>query len=399
MKIKRLLCFMGLVGLAVVAFPGQNSPIVVNSDKPLKGRLTVDATEKLRIRSDALGKDAYFAIDRYALSPLDENVYLLDAKDFALHVFDAAGKHVRVIRIAKGQGPGEFGGNFPLTHRAYPLGEGLWVEDYDKIALFDHQGKIIREKNKAGGPYALMQGLSAEELLVIVDERGARPTDMIRTFPKTQHLRLENWDGQALVRYFSSDKTGGWGNAWVGHVKDYRITPLILLDVDARGRKLVYAVSDEYVVTIKDLSGQPFLTIRRDSVPQKITGDMRRVIMASPYFQDLAHAVKANGQDFEKMMDMNQTWDHLNPIIQVQFLDDGMICVFVLKDVQGRIEADLFDQKGRWQATLEFPAAVQKLAEPRFQGNRLAGLGMNEEDGEYFYLEYSLKKSPSELIR
>jgi len=99
------------------------------------------------------------------------------------------------------------------------------------------------------------------------------------------------------------------------------------------------------------------------------------------------------------MMDMNQSWDHLNPIIKVQFLNDGLICVFVLKDVQGRFEADLFDRRGRWQATLQFPEAVQKLAEPRLQGNRLAGLGTDEEDGEFFYLEYIIKKFPSELIR
>ena len=398
MKVKRVGCLFGFLAFAVLPFHGQEASAVVNSDKPLKGRLMVDATEKLRIRSDALGKDAYFAIDRYALSPLDENVYLLDAKDFALHVFDAAGKHVRVIRIAKGQGPGELEGSFPLFHKAYPREEGLWVEDYGEIALFDHQGRIIREKNKESGDYQI-QGISPESLLVIKDERGARPTDMIRAFPKTQHLQLENWDGQSLARYFSSDKTGGWGNAWVGHISDNRITPLILFDYDSRDQKLVYAASDEYALTVKDLSGKTLRTIRRSFTPQKITGEMRRAIMASPYFQDLVQGVKANGQDFEKMMDLNQSWGHLNPIINVQFLENGVICVFVLKDVQGRFEADLFDQKGRWRATLEFPEAAQKLMEPRIQGNRLAGLGMNEEDGEFFYLEFSLKKSPSELIR
>ncbi len=402
-------CFV-LFLFCILAFPARELPAkktlppgqaknFVFSDKPLRGRVTVEAEEKLRIRSDALGKDTYFAIDRYAFSPLDENVYLLDAKGFALHVFDAAGKHVRVIQITKGQGPGEFGG--PMIEEAYPRKEGLWVQSFGKIALFDDQGKVIMEKYMAGYVNRL-QAISAESLLVIKDELeppSKKTADLNRAFRKIQHFELENWEGQSLARYFSSDRTGGWGNAWIAHVKDIRITPLILFDYDSQDQKLVYAVSDDYALTVADLSGKTLQTIRRKFKPQKITREMRQTIMASSFFQGNIKIMKQMGQDFEKMMEMNQTWGHLNPILKIQFLANGLICVFVLKDVQGRFEADIFDRQGRWLTTLQFPEAVQKLSEPSLQGNRLAGLGKDEEDEELLYLEYAIKNMPPELIK
>jgi hypothetical protein len=413
-RTKRIACSFALLLFCVLAssareWPAQKTPPpgqaenIVLSDKPLQGRLIVEADEKLRIRSDALGKDVYFAIDRYALSPVDGNVYLLDAKGFAVHVFDAAGKQVRVIPIPKGQGPGEFGG--PRIEEAYPRKEGLWVEGFGKIALFDDQGKVIKDKDLAGG-YAhvnRLQAISPESLLVIRDELeppSQKISDTNRALRNIQHFELENWEGQSLARYFSSDRTGGWGNPWISHVVDIRITPLILFDYDdARGQRLVYAVSDDYALTVADLSGKTLQTIRRKFEPRKITGDLRRMIMASSFFQSNIKIMKQMGQDFEKMMEMNQTWGHLNPIVKIQFLGNGLIGVFVLKDVQGRFEADVFDRQGRWLVTLQFPEAVQKLSEPRLQGNRLAGLGKNEEDEEFFYLEYAIKNIPPQLIK
>jgi len=412
MKTKWTACCFALLLFCVLAFPARElqakktpppgqAEKVVFSDKPLKGRVTVEAEEKLRIRSDALGKDTYFAIDRYALSPLDENVYLLDAKGFALHVFDAAGKHVRVIQIPKGPGPGEFEG--PIEE-AYPRKEGLWVESGGQIALCDDQGKVIKEKDIAGG-YGHVKGLQAispESLLVIKDELeppSKKRADTNRAIPHIQHFELENWEGQSLTLYFSSDRTGGWGNFWIGNIKDIRITPLILFDYDSRDHELVYAVSDDYALTVADLSGKILQTIRRKFKPQKITRKMRQTIMASSFFQGKIKIMKQMGLDFEKMMDMNQTWEHLNPILKIQFLANGLICVFVLKDVHGGFEADIFDGQGRWLTTLQFPEVVQKLSEPSLQGNRLAGLGRDKETEEFFYLEYAIKNIPPELIK
>lgn len=409
MKTKWTVCCFVLLLSCVLAFPARELPAkktpppgqaenVVFSDKPLKGRVTIEAEEKLRIRSDALGKDIYFCIDRYALSPLDENVYLLDAKGFALHVFDAARKHVRVIQIPKGQGPGEFGG--PMIEEAYPRKEGLWVESFGQIALFDDQDKVIKENGY--DHVNRLQAISPESLLVIKDEfepLSKKTADLNRAIPNIQHFELLNWEGQSLARYFSSDRTGGWGNAWIRHVKDIRITPLILFDYDSREQKLVYAVSDDYALTVADLSGKILQTIRRKFEPQKITREMRQTIMASSFFQGNIEIMKQMGLDFEKMMEMNQTWGHLNPIVKIQFLANGLICVFVLKDVQGGFEADIFDRQGRWLTTLQFPEAVQKLSEPILQGNRLAGLGKDEETDEFFYLEYAIKNIPPELIK
>ncbi len=412
MKTKWTACCFVLLLFCVLVFPARELPAkktpppgqaenVVFSDKPLKGRVTAEAEEKLRIRSDALGKDTYFAIDRYALSPLDENVYLLDAKDFALHVFDAAGKHVRVIQFPKGPGPGELEG--PIEE-AYPRKEGLWVESGGQIALCDDQGKVIKKKDVAGGSGHVkgLQAISPETLLVIKDElepRSKKTADLNRAIPNIQHFELENWEGQSLARYFSSDRTGGWGNFWIGNIKDIRITPLILFDYDSRDQKLVYAVSDDYALTVADLSGKTLQTIRRKFEPQKITGEMRQTIMASSFFQGNIKIMKQMGMDFEKMMEMNQTWGRLNPILKIQFLANGLICVFVLKDVQEGFEADIFDRQGRWLTTLQFPEAVQKLSEPSLQVNRLAGLGKDEETEELFYLEYAIKNMPPELIK
>ena len=288
-----------------------------------------------------------------------------------------------------------------MIEEAYPRKEGLWVESFGKITLFDDKGKVIKEKYMEGHINRL-KAISPESLLVIKDELeppSKKTADFNRAIPKIQHFELENWEGQSLARYFSSDKTGGWGNAWIAHVEDIRITPLILFDYDSRDQKLVYAVSDDYALTIADLSGKIFQTIRRKFKPQKITREMRQTIMSSSFFQGNIKIMKQMGQDFEKMMEMNQTWGHLNPILKIQFLANGLICVFVLKDVQGRFEADIFDRQGRWLTTLQFPEAVQKLSEPILQGNRLAGLGKDEEDEELFYLEYAIKNMPPELIK
>jgi hypothetical protein len=160
---------------------------------------------------------------------------------------------------------------------------------------------------------------------------------------------------------------------------------------------VVYASSDEYALTVKDLDGKAIQTIRRDFTPRKITAAMRDVVMASPYFQNLLTGMKRNGEDFQKMMDMNQVWGHLNPLLKIQFLADGMICAFVLKDVQGAFEADIFDRQGHWRITLQFPEAVQKFRNPRLQGNRLTGLE-SDDDGEFQYVEYILKNIPAEVI-
>jgi hypothetical protein len=391
MKIRQIVCFLALLPITIPVFlspnvPDKNTPLqdpaenVVFSGKPIQGRLTAEAVEKFRLRSNTLGEGQYIEINDYAISPVDGSIYLLDAKEFTLHVFDPAGKHVRAIRIPRGQGPGELGGQFPLSNKAYPRKEGLWAEDFGEIALFDHQGRIVKKKGKGSAGYSQILGISPESLLVVKDERGTfDKTNPNRAFPGVQHFDLENWAGQTVARFFSSAKTGGWGNAWVNHVRDYRITPLIVFDYDGESRRVVYASSDEYALTVKDLGGKTLQTIRRDFTPRKITPAMRETVMASPYFQNLLSMMKKNGEDFQKMMNMNQTWGHLNPLIKIQFL------------------ADIFDRQGRWRITLQFPEAVQKLKNPRLQGIRLAGLEIDE-DGESQYVEYILKNLPAEFI-
>ncbi len=401
-----VLAFILVAASSSLGSPGESASAldrtrdIVISEKPLQDPLEVATEERFRIGAEALGRGSIMVIDQYAVSPADGNIYLFDARDFALHVFEPSGRHVGDVRIPKGQGPGELGGRFPLFNKAYPALEGIWAEDISELALFDGQGRFLRKKVKnPPESYDRILGATAATFLAIRQERApGSPADPIRAVPKVQHLQMEDWDGRVLARYFSSGKTGGWGNAWTAAVEDERISPRIVFDYDPPTRRVVYASSDEYALTVADADGKVLRAFGRRFRPRAITAAMREIILASPYFREQVEIMKANGQDFMKMMDVNQSWGALNPILGVRFLGEGLIGVFVLTDAEGRFETDIFDREGRWRTTLRFPEPVRKLSHPWLRGNRLAGLE-TDEDGESTYVEYSLRNVPPRILK
>jgi len=291
--------FLGIAALAVglLAFAGppqktdwkgkvlteDGARVVVNPAEPIYGQIKLDLGEELRIGKEGDEQSQFFRIMDVGVDP-SGRIYVVDARNFRVQVFDPAGAFLRTIG-RQGQGPGEFemptavcfGGQAGYTHV---------LDRFRRVNHFDDKGVYIRSTMFDGvaisyfpeagsGFIAVLLGGSDEELtsfhsLSRVNGEGKTQSVLAR-FPYT--LYMERREGATLSR-----STG---------------FELSLYAAPMAENSLVYGYSKDYELVVLGPDDKKLLVIRTDeprpeftSVEKAIFGSMP-VPKLKPYFYGL----------------------------------------------------------------------------------------------------------------
>ncbi|MGD8536662.1 MAG: 6-bladed beta-propeller [Candidatus Aminicenantes bacterium] len=119
--------------------------IVKNPKEPMYSENVVSLKEELSI-GEAEGSEEYmFSQIRNIAVDDEENIYVLDSKEFHIKIFDKDGEYLRTFS-KKGQGPGEL--NFPSSVLITPLNE-IMVADRRVLHFFSLQGEFIKSLSAA----------------------------------------------------------------------------------------------------------------------------------------------------------------------------------------------------------------------------------------------------------
>jgi hypothetical protein len=114
-----------------------------NPKEPLYRTPIIDLKEDLSIGgASAEGENAVADISDFVVDD-DENIYILDRKNFHVQVFDSSGKYVRTIG-RKGQGPGELELSFMIS-LVRSSGELAIHQATRRLSFFRTDGTFVRD--------------------------------------------------------------------------------------------------------------------------------------------------------------------------------------------------------------------------------------------------------------
>ena len=119
--------------------------IVKNPKEPMYSESVVSLKEELSIGEAEGRKEYMFSQIRNIAVDDEENIYVLDRKEFHIKVFDKDGEYLRTFG-EKGQGPGEF--NRPSSILITPQNE-IMVADSRVLHFFTLQGEFIKSLSAA----------------------------------------------------------------------------------------------------------------------------------------------------------------------------------------------------------------------------------------------------------
>lgn len=119
--------------------------VVKNPKEPMYSENVVSLKEELSIGEAEGRKEYMFSQIRNIAVDDEENIYVLDRKEFHIKVFDKDGEYLRTFG-EKGQGPGEL--NRPSSILITPQNE-IMVEDSRVLHFFTLQGEFIKSLSAA----------------------------------------------------------------------------------------------------------------------------------------------------------------------------------------------------------------------------------------------------------
>ena len=161
--------------------------VVVNPAESIYGQIKPDLEEELRIGKEGDDKTQFYRVMDVGVDP-SGNIYVVDARNFRVQVFDPSGAFLRTIG-RQGQGPGEFelpsavrfGGQAGYTHV---------LDRFRRVSLFDAQGIYL-------GPVA------TEDKQVDVFSREGRFLFQTALPPNTRTIR-----GDLIYTYYVDEDQG-----------------------------------------------------------------------------------------------------------------------------------------------------------------------------------------------
>lgn len=102
--------------------------------------------EDFNLGEESVDDNYVFANISHIALDSNENIYLLDRKNFRIQIFDDKGKFLKSVEIKKGQGPEEV--TLPFGMAVTEKGK-IYVSDYSgkKILVFDEKGEFLHSFN------------------------------------------------------------------------------------------------------------------------------------------------------------------------------------------------------------------------------------------------------------
>lgn len=314
--------------------------------------------EQARIGSmDGDGADVFASIVDVELDAMGR-VWVADAQQHQVRVFDSAGAHVRSIG-RKGGGPGEFGG---IAGMDWAPDGTLWVLDGGnmRFAVYDTAGRLVTTRRRAANVVVSPWPLGFDRRGYLYDVGGATGGDggerVVRFAPELQPR--DTFRAPAFQVPTLQVVTQQGRNRSI-HRVNVPFAPVQLVRLDPDGFAWV-AATDRYRLTRYRFDGTVDRVVERPARPRPVTAADRAAILAQ--YRDF--------QERGGKMDESR-FPKTHPVIFDFFIgDDGHLWVLPMR-ASG--VADVFTPDGVHLGEVAFPRVLPSPV-PSIRGDRMAAV-------------------------
>ena len=225
--------------------------VVRNPPTPIYANATVEFQEEFVIKDSERGGQYLFAGPSSLLLDFKKNLYVLDAKDGNVKLFNEHGRLIRVMGRT-GPGPGEL---IQPTNIAICRGElGVYSSADRRLTFFGPDGKFVRTAHSPVtlGQMKLDSSGNAFALVNVPDENGKLTTQLQKFDPSLRYVKTLSAYDWIQPQYFTTTAT-------FELTKDDRII-----------YGYPYTYSDKYEIVIYDNYGTVLRKIQKNSAPVPI---------------------------------------------------------------------------------------------------------------------------------
>lgn len=258
------------------------------------------------------------------------NMYVLSGKQTSFLTFDPSGRETSRRFIPKGQGPGEFNSFDPVITQDGRFLAADWPQR--RLTLLDRDFKVVRMEK---------MGLYGD--IFQVDSKGQRyflAFKAGRTRDRNTVVLTKCSQAGDTVKEFASYE---WGPRLMGggSYEDDLYRTQLKYALDARDN-LIYAFSNKYEIFVVSPRGDVLRVITRDVKPRRVgKADTDRLLPGPSEKSPYKYVVPGR----------------VPPISGLFPLSDGQLLVVTFEKAEGEksLAGDLFDENGRYVATVKVP--------------------------------------------
>jgi len=344
-----------------------------NQKRPLKGEVTLDISENITISADshAIGDknhDWYF--DKYKKSNIGD-IFLLNSKEVRIHRFNKEGKYINSF-LRKGEGPGEF--------QSYPniqtKGDSLYVMDFQKIAEFSFDGKLLREiklKNPLSSITIVNDHLFTSTSLEFPGDNTGKTLRVCKLFD------MKNVD--PVKTLFRTTATGMFyikvNKRPMAVTPDPGIIPNLIYAFDPIQKKVYAADNYNYKISVLDLQGKSESVIQLNE---------ENAILKPSHKKDIVAGFGKLPPGLEKQIIQNLP-GKLCAIQRFLPLPSGQLLVWRITDYN-KTELNLFSNVGKFLYRIKLPKD-NSIKDINFYDEIITGIESQEEMN--VYREYKIQ--------
>jgi len=366
---KKAISICLILGIGSLAFSQ-----VMNPDKPEKGRWDLQMKKIWEI--EGTGTDVFGAIQEIDITE-DGKVYVLDAKNFRIFIFNEDGKFISAFG-KRGEGPGEIR-NLQMGAQLFSVGNRIIVVDRGRIHYFTREGKFIKT-----GLYPFQtkpQAFASENLFISAPstiDNQRDPEAKVKLYNLTDKTEKIIATFKPYKKATVSEKTGE--NQVTIAIVIGDITPLML--VRYHDGKIYQGMTNQYRIQIVDLEGKPIKGFGIENrKPKKISGQYKKELREQ--FNDVPEDMA------KKIIDgLPETASYFYNL----FVDkNGTIYVIVSNpESRSRKSIDIFSSQGKYlyksEMQVENGMTINNIT---LWGNSLY-IAQEDEDGEQTVTKYSI---------
>jgi hypothetical protein len=333
-----------------------DAPVFVSSPKPLHGDLRYELTEDLRIGSESDPQKLFYIIKDIDADTAG-NIYVVDADNFRIQVFDPSGRYIRTVG-RKGQGPGEFQRPDGIALDE-ARGRMLVIDRRLSLGIFDLSGRF-RDSLLVGNMQKIFTCRDGNYLAILLraSEDEMTYAHALCRLDSAGHI-ISKIDEHPFLAYVKKFENGATAFGTNGFELGLRLAKL------ADGT-FASGYSGIYEVTILDADGKALRRFRKEAPPPQFTAEERRNIKnvheKKPYFFELLT-------------------DSLDRIYVQRNMAYGKVRV----EVRDK-EVDVFDKTGRFLYRTWLPANTKVIRD-----GCLYCWEVNEEEGMEYVKRYRIR--------
>jgi hypothetical protein len=318
--------------------------LVKNPEKPLYGDVIFVLDEVLNIGNEA---DDNFLFIRVTDLDIDseEKIYVLDAGNFRLQIFDAEGGFVRSVG-QKGQGPGEFVG---LPFRFFLKNDNIFIQEYRKMNVFDTGGDFVRSYPL--DTYIVEFAIAEEGCLIGYADINQRET-AVRGIIKM------NSEGQTIKTYAEYTDLGI--KIIVAENMTYTLSPnhsyTPILNFAPLGENMyIYGYASDYSLNLIDGNGNPLLRFQRQESPQPIYQKEKDYFINQAIKSLERSRIKLPKSKVQETLYFNKHRAFFDKIIIDDLQRIYIRRIQPVLDTKVKVEFDIFNKNGYYLYRTELP--------------------------------------------